>query len=307
MFGVENMYNINILVCSDKNYIMPTAVLLKSLSFNICSNDKSKYKLTTYILNSDLSDGDIKNIENIVNEKNIKILSLKINEEDFKGLKVSGHISKSAYYRILASDVLPNNIDRVLYLDCDIIINGSIKDFYFQDFDGKALIACEDKVISHNDLEVYKNLNLDINDKYFNSGVILFNIELLRQIPDFKSKMFNFINANKENFIFHDQDILNGFFKDKVKFDDDFIYNNLVKWIRNRKELKEAYKNTVIFHYADRWKPWKYNYIGYCDDLFWKYACMAGYNEFYKEYKRKHFIYKFIPFNILRKIKRLIF
>ena len=150
---------INILICSDKNYIMPTAVLLKSLSLNnrtILNNSdedltavKSNTSIYTidnlninvYILNSDLDDSDISNLKHIVNERNLNIISLKVNEDDFKDLPVSGHISKSAYYRILASELLPETVDRVLYLDCDIIINGSIKELYFEDFEDNYLIA----------------------------------------------------------------------------------------------------------------------------------------------------------------------
>ena len=317
---------INILICSDKNYIMPTAVLLKSLSLNnrtILNNSHEdiltrksntsiyavdNLSINVYILNSDLDHSDISNLKHIVNERNINIISLKVNEDDFKDLPVSGHISKSAYYRILSSELLPETVDRVLYLDCDIIINGSIKELYFEDFEDNYLIACEDKVISCSDEKVYKNLSLDISkDKYFNSGVILFNIKALRDINNFKNKLFEYIEQNSNKFIFHDQDILNGFFKGKVKFADYFIYNNLVKWITNKSDLKRAYEKTVIFHYADKWKPWKYNYIGYADEIFWKYACLTDYKYLYKKYKYKHFFRKLIPFNVLRKIKRLIF
>lgn len=320
------MEQINILICSDKNYIMPTAVLLKSLAINhktvINNSDKnsvtvnynstkyskSNYLIIAYILNSDLNDNDIDNLKNIVNEDNLNIISLKVNEHDFKDLLVSGYISKSAYYRILASELLPETVDRVLYLDCDIIINGSIKELYYEDFEDNYLIACEDKVISCSDEKVYSNLSLDINkDKYFNSGAILFNIKAIRQISDFKNKLFKYIEENNNKFIFHDQDILNGFFKDKVKFADYFIYNNIVKWITNKNDLKKAYEKTVVFHYADKWKPWKYNYIGYADEIFWKYACLTEYKSLYKEYKYKHFFRKMIPFNVLRKIKRFIF
>lgn len=303
MKGIQKMEKINILICSDKNYLMPTTVLLRSLYDNNHEVNNVKYSFDVYILNSDLSEDDINSLKN-KNLQEMNIISLKVNEEDFKDLKVSGHISKSAYYRILASEILPKDITRILYLDCDIIINGSIIDLYNHDLSGSFIAAAEDKVVSHKDIEVYDNLKFDMQDKYFNSGVILFNLEDIRKIDNFKQRIFSYIKENDSTFKFHDQDILNGFFKDKVSFVDDFKYNNLVKWLQNKSDLKRAYEEAVILHFADKWKPWKSDYIGYMDEIFWKYAVACGYENLYKKYKKKHFIRSFVPFNILRKIKR---
>lgn len=302
------MNNMNILVCSDKNYIMPTAVLIKSVAVNSATDFGNNYNsITVYILNSDLTDSDIREISSRVNESYVNIISLKVNADEFKELKVSGHISVATYYRMVASEILPKDVDRILYLDCDIIVNKSLHKLYNEDFNGSYLIACEDEVVSHKDVEVYSNLSFPLSETYFNAGVILFNIEEMRKIDGLKVKLFDFISDHDGKLKYHDQDILNGFFNGKVKFTSPFLYNNLVKWIKNKKALKESYEKTVVFHYADKWKPWKHNYIGYADDLFWKYACMVGYNDLCKEYKRKHIVYKYIPFNVLRKIKRCIF
>ena len=79
------------------------------------------------------------------------------------------HISKATYYRLLIADILPKEIDRVLYLDCDIIVNDSLEELWGIDMTGKA-IAASPQIGSGHDCE---RLGYPIEDGYFNAGQFL--------------------------------------------------------------------------------------------------------------------------------------
>lgn len=292
----------NIMICTDNNYLYQTSVLIKSLIIN--NNDKL---FDIYIVGNDLENKELNNLINRFNGENSinQINYINVGVKNLNVFQVSGHISAAAYYRILALDMLPESVDRVLYLDCDIIVNGDIKNLYNIDFNDDLIAAAEDVKISKKFKDVYENLQLDNNERYFNSGVILFNVGELRKIDGFENQLMNIAMDKNIVLRFHDQDVLNKYFYKKTKFIDDKLYNQVVKGIKNRKEADWVCSNSIIIHYADRRKPWKYNYVGYLDDEWWKYEILLNGKENYNEYKKKHIIYRYIPFGILRKIKRI--
>lgn len=290
----------NILLNINKKYIMPSIVMLKSMEEYL-----EDEVVDVYIMFEEIPDNELqaysKNLNSFFNFHFIQVKDV-----IFNNLLINGHISKEAYYRVFAFKYLPDHIERILYIDADTIINNSLQEFYYQSFDGSLMVACEDKNISHRFTHIYKNLCMDIKDAYFNSGVILFNIKAIKSIENVEYKLMEYININTDKIVFHDQDILNGFFYKRVKFADGRKYNCLVADLLFSKEYRWASKNAAIIHFADKWKPWKYSYMGYFDDLFWKYANQTTYSYLYKEYKNRHFVYRFIPISTMRLCKKML-
>jgi len=286
----------NIMLCTDKNYYRITKVLLHSIALT-CTD-----KIVCYLISDCLKNSDIKDIK----YNNIEIKLIHIDSKNLRGFPVSGHISPAAYYRIMALKMLPESVERILYLDCDIIVNGNLKEIYSRDFGGAEIIACEDKKISKNIRSVYDALGMDYGIKYFNSGVLLFNVKKIRSNDNFEKDIFEFVRKNNKKLLFHDQDVLNYYFQGKVKYINSKKYNCIVKLIKNKKEAKWAACNSVIIHFADKRKPWNYNYVGYLEELWWRNAKRIYTKEEYLKFLRKHFIYKILPFRLLRKIKSLL-
>lgn len=290
------------MICSDDNYLYQTAVLIESLILN----NKDKF-FNIYIVGSDLKDEKLADlISKFEDEKCIrKIDYICILDSDIKEFQISGHISVAAYYRIIALNILPLDVERIMYLDCDIIVNGDIESVYNIDFGDKLIVASEDKKISKRFNDVYENLQLNITTRYFNSGVIVFNVLELRKNKDFEKQLMDIATDKKIVLRFHDQDVLNKYFHDDTIFVESKLYNQIVKEIKNKKEAEWVKKNSIIIHYADRRKPWKHDYVGYLDDLWWYYERKLDGDEKYNAYRKKHLLYKYIPFRLLRKVKRV--
>lgn len=290
----------NILIATNSNYFMPTIVMLESLIYN------NPCEITIYLLYSDLSGNEIDNLLRFIDKKkNVTIITIKVSESMFEGAPLYLHLTKETYYRLLAQSILPQELERILYLDVDMIINKSIIDFYNQDFfyDGKEklYVVCEGLGVSLKDKKIYDNLNIPYDKKYFNAGVLLMNLRLIREKVS-KTLIFDYIRNNSDKLYYQDQDILNALFYDDVKYADYRIFNQSILNIKNKDQELETLNNSAIIHYAGSEKPWQYTYLSWLCGLFWKYARKTEYSGCYIGFaiKRKKYIWK-------RRLKRLLF
>lgn len=279
----------NILISINSKFVIPAIVMLTSLFEN------NKVPIDVYMLYSSLSKNEIEKVDSYVKKYNNNLFPIKIDNSLFNIVPINAYISREAYYRIISYTLLPPNLSRILYLDSDIIVNGSLIHFYTQNFDNKHLIACEAKTISKKNLRIYKNLNMPKDIGYFNSGVLLYNLVLWRKNIN-SNFILKYINDNRSKLKWHDQDVLNALFYDKVKFDNYKIYN-LDPWYDKYKkeEIRFDYNNSVIIHFAGPIKPWNKN----CDnipfaDLFWKYANKTEYRYKNLTLQIKDIFYKYL-------------
>ena len=151
---------------------------------------------------------------------------------------IASNLSIATFYRFCIAQVLPADIDKVIYLDSDIIVNLDIAELWRIDLDNKPLGVVR---------TVSQKLNPDLSVENifgFNAGVLLMNLKYLRQAEEVIATGIKFIAANPEYKLF-DQDVLNHCFAAEslqlpVKF------NRLVKWCRRQKEQHIGKK---IYHY----------------------------------------------------------
>ena len=133
---------------------------------------------------------------NSLSKYDITIIPLMINRSDFDTrLPRNSQWSIETYYRLMLMDILPDNIDRILYLDVDLIINGSVEEFYHVDFKGYEVIVADDSndkrsrdTFGSKQAEMFKDM-LDNGFRYFNADVMLFNVQEIRKTHNFNTYM----------------------------------------------------------------------------------------------------------------------
>lgn len=258
---------------------MPSIVLLQSLF------DLTEEQLDIYLIHSGLSNKNSNKLDKFITRHGGKFHPISVSTQTFGQANVSGHITQEAYYRLLAQDLLPPELDRVLYLDADIIVTRSLQEFYHMSFENSNgvpcyYVVCEGPGISKRAREVYDNLEIPYEYPYFNSGVLVINLSLLRENYDTKTSL-EYIRRKGDDLSNHDQDTLNALFYDKVKYVDWHIYNQTILHIADTHEAKLRLKNAKIIHFAGPDKPWKHTYSSWYFNEFWKYACRAGYRTLY--------------------------
>jgi lipopolysaccharide biosynthesis glycosyltransferase len=179
-------------------------------------------------------------------------------------IKERDHVSLATYYRLFAPVILPKDMDRILYLDCDMIIDGPINSMYHDDI-GNAALACvlDEDYMSE---KKYDRLDLEYTRTYFNAGMLLINLDYWRRHNVYERCM-ECISRIPEKLILHDQDTLNVVLKDEVKhipmkynMQTAFLYTKTRLEDSVREELLETLDTPVIIHYTGSRKPWLRHY-----------------------------------------------
>jgi lipopolysaccharide biosynthesis glycosyltransferase len=275
----------NILLTCDSNYALPLTVCLTS----IFENNKDS-QIEAYILYSSLTDEQKNKLQRLAEQYRQKINLIPVASHYFSSAPTL-RWSKETYYRLLINEYLPKNLNRVLYLDCDTIVNKAINELYILDLKDKCLASIEEK----NSQNVRSRLGLNPNGQYFQSGVILFDLDKSRKILSYDQAK-DIIIKLAENLQVVDQDIINFLFDGRIMALDS-KFNNCQITSHEALNLTPAEKQkiideTYIFHYAAG-KPWNNFYSGDCEDLWYKYLCLSPYQDLYiKKFDR--FKYKIL-------------
>jgi lipopolysaccharide biosynthesis glycosyltransferase len=254
---------INILVTLDENYLPYLNVMLASL---LHSNRDCRFDI--YLLHSSIPDSALTETRNILAD-DADLIPIKAKNIGLDDAPTTSRYPKEIYYRIFAAMYLPNTLDRILYLDPDIIVNGSLKPLYNLSMEAYYFAAA-----SHTGafLRKINELRLDMEEEcpYINSGVMLMNLKRLRAEQNYED-VFEFIKRRKNFLILHDQDIISSLYGTKIFELDTFRYNMTENLYMAHTPFEKGFdldwvrKNSVIIHYCGRNKPWKSNYIGQLD------------------------------------------
>lgn len=254
---------IDIVACTDKFYVMPTGVMMLS----VCENNPDTDIVFHIILEDNVKAEDRRDLENVVAPYRGKSLAFyNVNEKMLKmsfpvGEKL--HITKAAYYRLFLSELLPQDIDKVLYLDGDLIVRHSLLPLWEIDLGEHAIAAAHDG--SSGVIEFYNRLKYPFELGYFNSGVLLINLKYWREhqvVKVFESYMEKHANVIK----YHDQDVLNVVFCEKkilipIKYNlqHGFLEKKSMTYDywKLEHEVLEARQDPYIVHFTFRDKPWR--------------------------------------------------
>lgn len=255
----------NILVTLDSNYVEQLIVMLTSM---IMSNFNESFDV--YVAHSSLEDEDFNLINDCIDSRRCKITDIKIPDGMFGDAPVTDRYPKEMYYRIFAAHYLPKELDRILYLDPDLVVINSIENLYNMDLEGNFFAAASHV---HSRLKKINEIRLAMpeDSTYINSGVMLLNLTELREKQNIQ-EVYDYIEDYKLFLVLPDQDVLNGVYAGKTVHIDPLIYNlsdrylNLYnanpKNINNKKDMRWVAHNTSIIHYCGRKKPWKAGYKG---------------------------------------------
>ena len=281
----------NICYSFDSNYVEQFMVSVVSLLANA---DKDEC-FDIFVLDGGLTKTDKAVIESLKKSyKNFSLKYLSVNEKDFKNcplLKEKSqdfkhyHVTLPTYFRFKLPSIL-GKINSVLYLDCDVIIRGSLKDLFSIDLKNTAAAMVKDV---ESDSEA-KRLSLK---NYFNAGVMLINLDYWRK-NKIENKLFEYTKTHTDEIKWQDQDILNCVLNENIKAIDTkwnyqyFLYDEV-----NTNDLNEA----EILHLSGRFKPWLLPFEHPIYDIYYSYLYETPFFKKVSEYKLKS-IGRFIKNNI---------
>lgn len=257
----------------DKFYIQNVAAAINSII-----NNNNIDNITFHLIYSNIKNSKLNILLNWLQTNNCKFVLYNINSKKFQfcPLIKNDRLTKAAYYRISIADILSNNIKKVLYLDPDTIINNNLQELF------------------NINLENYSLGAVSALQNYFNSGVLLLNLEYWRK-HNITEKLFDYIYKNSNNLQCHDQDAMNTvlegtwlklplkynmgtqilrILRRSIKLNEPIIYT--------QEEINEAREFPAIIHYAGsfHYKPWYKNCIHQYQNLYLENLKCTPYKNF---------------------------
>lgn len=250
----------NILVSLDRNYMPQLEVLLTSLFLN-----NPGIPCRIYLMHRNMPEPVLHGLSENIRQFQYELHPVSVNEELFLKAPTTKQYPQEMYYRLLAGQLLPDSIDRILYLDPDILIINSLRELWDTDLDDRLFAAA-----AHTGkTELANNVNrlrLGTNEDYYNSGVLLINLEKYRSeiCPE---DIFRYTEKHSQELLLPDQDILNALYSTRILPVDDIIWNYDARnynyyFIRSlgSADLPWVMKHTSVLHFCGKEKPWKPNY-----------------------------------------------
>ncbi len=272
------MKEINICLSTDDNYIQHTATVVAS----ILSNAKRKDKYHFYILSMQLSNENKLKFDKLKKIKDCQIDYPKLDENSlapFKAVKMHPHLTLATFNRLLIPMLFPK-LDKMIYIDSDLVVLSDISDMNNIDVSGYYFAGVKDA----NSKGLVKKHGYDQKYEYINAGVIIINCTELRKHDYFKKmlKQIGKIEAKTG-----DQDFINYCFHDKIKIIS-YKWNMYHKFHfesyggkqpMEDKDYANAVKNPVIVHFVGPDKPWNIDSVHPYKKEYLKYLQMTPWAE----------------------------
>lgn len=261
---------------TDDNYVPYLVVSIRSL----IDTASSKNHYAVYVLNTGLTQSNKQALKEM-ETSNVKISFVDLTEK-IKDIyskleaQLRDYYSPSIYYRLFIPTMFPQ-YKKALYLDCDITILEDVANLYNHDLKKNLVGAIVDEVVTSNEVFRYYVENaLGVNEyKYFNSGILVMNLDAFRK-ENIEEKFLYLLNNYNFGTVAPDQDYLNVLCKNRILF----IDKAWDKMPVSDEGFDE--KDLKLVHYNMFQKPWRYEGILY-EKYFWETAQKTPYYDFFKQ------------------------
>ncbi len=267
---------IHIATAADDNYAQHVATMLCSLFIN---NTHSKFDI--YLLHQNINQKRLDLLTDLVESYGHTLIKETICIEDTQQFVVSGHITLASYFRIFLSIYVHKDVDKLLYLDADLIVYQAITDLWRTDISQYVLGAVES--VTPGEKLIFPEKK---HRRYFNAGVLLINLRKWRE-ENIMNQTINFINHNPDKLTFHDQDALNAVLHDKwlplhpkYNMQGALFMNEFKTFKGDPNEIEEAILHPVIIHYSTPLKPWHYLSFHPYTTAYYQYLALTPWRDF---------------------------
>jgi len=266
----------NIAVAFNRFYLQHGCVTIMSLLEN---NKELDFKI--YIIFDGLTKDDQTMMKDMVQDYKCQLIFLEVQDSMFDDVPTKGRQTKVVYYNLL----IPKLIDeeRLYYLDVDLVVNGSIKEFYEETFENTYAIGVEDWKL----FDRHEDFNMSQDAKYLNNGSMILNLKKIKQ-DGLYEKYMECIEKYYDKLQFLDQDVINIVFNGHWK-KASLKYNAISSYVREsflentyfkKEDILEAYNNPIVIHYTGGRKPWHYKSRNKFRYLYWNYLALTPFKNY---------------------------
>ena len=252
---------INICFTCDNNYAKYMGVAIASILKN---KDKLDI-INVYVLDGGITNERKKEIEQLNKIANFNITYIRIDNNMVKNypIKPEHHFTIAVWYKCLLP-LLPNFIDKIIYLDCDLVVNTSLYALFSQNLDNTYFKSVMDILVDENTSRLCLK-------KYCNAGVMLVNLKKWRK-DNLIDKFAKYINEHQKEIFWADQDVINVVCQKGIEYIDDKWNCQVTDYCGgNSEHFKQIGANAYIMHFISDRKPWKGKY-SHWSKYYYKYV-----------------------------------
>ena len=248
----------NVLFCANRGYAQHLAVAAVSLA---CHSDAPRIRIHVMTCDAD-APTEARLAESLRPFPNIELCIHHVTDSRLGAAFVDKYVTKEAYLRLLAADILPDTICRVLYLDCDLVVLDDVTQLADADLGGAPLAAVRD-FSWDGQAERLAALGIGPAHPYVNSGVLVLDLEIWRR-ERLSERLFAEIARFGSRLEYYDQDILNVAFQGRIALLDrrwNLQARIFEPWVRrelprDHTATRAARRRPGILHYTTEEKPW---------------------------------------------------
>ena len=247
----------------DDEYAMPMAAMLSSLASTLAPERTAR----AYLLQRHLSSENREKLERSIPPDRVELRWLGVEERRLaplrRQLRPFDYLSIETYDRLLLGDVLPPELEKVVYLDCDVVLKHDLADLWDVEL-GDAYVGAVAELDPHggsvssaNGLRLFRELGLPGDLKVFNSGVMSINLRRWRH-EQLGRRVIHYLREAGDSVRWHDQDGLNSVVAGEWR-ELDPRWNVTMHVHRRgfpREEADRLVRDAYLIHFNTSIKPW---------------------------------------------------
>lgn len=253
-----------IMCATDSHYVTPLAVMLRSVLTNLSVDRKA----AIYIMEGGVDAQSREKLIRSLPSGRATVEWLAVDPAVYSGAPLWGRMPVSTYYKLAVADTLPVDIQKAIWLDCDLLATADLASLWDIDLDGNHLRAVQDSIVplvsSSFGVAAYEALGIARDARYFNAGVMLVDLDRWRA-DGISQKVLDYLRQYRDSVFFWDQEGLNAVLAGKWgELDPRWNCNASVPRGRRTRPAGAANKSTQanqhpwIIHWAGYLKPWRY-------------------------------------------------
>jgi lipopolysaccharide biosynthesis glycosyltransferase len=260
----------------DGSYSQHLAVTLLSLLEN---NPGNRFDILVVTLNMGRDDRD-RIAALACRFSNVNLAFQPFDFDRYRHFRTDNHISHASYLRIFLPEILPESVEKVLYLDCDLVVRRDIAPLWARELGPEVLAAAHNPFFVRQD-----DLEMPPGADYFNAGVLLINLKRWRQL-DGTAQLVRFIEAHHDHLWAHDQDALNAVFCGQIsELAPQWNFQTSMLWCEpealslNYAGFRKLLEDPAIVHYTTPSKPWHFNNLHPYKQTYFRYLARTPYRD----------------------------
>ena len=277
---------------SDENYAIGMSVTVKSAIKCLGQTDR----LRVFVLDGGITPATKQKLLASWEDPRVRVEWIVPDMAILRQFSVSAHVNHCTYLRILMPHVLPSSVDKVIYLDADLLVRRNLAELWREEFHGAAALAGFDLACPYVDIAAvnarsstfekylatrypipnFAALGISPTAEYFNAGVLVADLSQWRK-QQITEQAFDCLRTNAEHVTFWDQYALNVVLHKRWRRVDSrwnqhtFIYR-YPEWEQSpfsRETFRSLQSDPWIVHFTAPEKPWHYGYVHpYTPDFF---------------------------------------